>query len=154
MVMDRKSTSQNDALFFSGIIALLVSLTLIGFSLYLLPHMLWGMRYNVPTVSTSLPHFFSYEWGFSKSFSAWLGFFCFFIPGLIAGLIAQQIERKLESEKIRALTGGNSVENQEFLANKKSWRDSGMLAMQIFLVMLGIFIIVRVLEWLVSSTPS
>ena len=90
-------SKRHNTFFVCGIICLILSMGLLLFALYLLPFFIFGWVYNVPGIITiSLAYL--HDAGYGSAWSGFLAWCLFAVPGLIFGVLAYSLNRKLDQE--------------------------------------------------------
>lgn len=147
--MDRRSERETERGFLIAVIALLIAMAFIGFALYILPNLLWDWHYDVPEFVADWVYNFQNQFGLTQAGAGLLFFSIFFIPGLISGIIVYFIFSRIERLKLSE----TAPESSKKLSSNESWKESLGLMGQLLLLALLIFIIMRVLDWLIASPP-
>lgn len=133
-----------------GIVSLLACLSLLLFSLYILPYLIWGDFYDVPEFIVILIAFLQ-ERKYSASSSHWIVWLLFFLPALILGYISYYISNFIDDElldiKKPEVTERDNYEQQRLQRIER--RESVNLSLKIlglmFLIVLAIFLIQLIL---------
>ncbi|MBA4697189.1 MAG: hypothetical protein H2069_07370 [Legionella sp.] len=86
--MESDRYQKNSKLFIIGIISLLFSLSLLAFSLYILPYLLWDLFYRVPAFVLNWREGIKNFYEISELGAAWIVFLIFIIPAVFFGYIS------------------------------------------------------------------
>lgn len=149
--MDRRSERENERKFLIGLAALLIAMTFIGFALYISPYLLWDLHYDVPEFVPDWLYWLQQKGALTPGGAAWALFFIFFMPGLIAGLFVYVTFNRIEQQKF--LESSQETSHQQN-ASDTSWKESSKLLGQLLLLVAIIFLVARILEWLIASPVS
>lgn len=147
----QNQSNQNNKLFIFGIINLVISLSCILYSLYILPFLIWNLSYEVADTVLELIAYFEDTFYYSKALSRLLTWLVFFIPGVITGLLAWYASLKIEKRVLGAdletpESGEDTGINTERL--KRDMRESAGFGMKIvFLIfcVLGLFAVIQLI---------
>lgn len=151
MEPDRYKT--NNKLYISGIIFLIVALSLFSFSLYIVPFLLWELHYDVPEMITNLITLFEDKYEYSTVSSKLLVWIIFFIPSLITGYVAYYISNRLDNQIYRTETPERYEEKMPVSEEiSRQVRESAGLGLKIILLMIAIVIIVLLFEGFIRLT--
>ncbi|TAL60575.1 MAG: hypothetical protein EPN84_09270 [Legionella sp.] len=136
-------------LYIIGILSLLGCLSLLLFSLYILPYMVWGDYYDVPEFVVSLIAFFE-DLKYSSASSHFIVWLLFFLPALICGLISYYVSNYIDDELFDIKPETPEKDNYEKQRLKRlERRESANLSLKIlglmFLIFLAIFLIQLIL---------
>lgn len=147
MEQDRYEVSHK--LFITGMICLVLSLSLVLFGFYILPAVLFGWLYDIPAFIFTLIDWLRTDLEFSEMASDWLVLALFFIPGIIAGFIAYYASNKIDNTIY-----GIGVESEEEIIEERKqkggWGGTTMTLKVIFLLLIA-FLVVTLFEWLLTS---
>ena len=94
-------------LFFWSVFCLVLSCCLIGFSIFIFPHVFWGLNYAVPSILYSLAQWYRFYYHLSGIGLGLALFLPFFIIGLVFAYIVKIIDSYMdkEAERLAALHG-------------------------------------------------
>lgn len=148
--MEQDRYQENHVLFIVGLISLLLCLGLLFFTLFMLPHLLFGWRYDVPEFISYVREWISSGFGLSSRqassvifvfFSIWV-----FVFGLVAYYASSRIDNKIYS--IGQFTKENTAKPSKKLS--QGMKES----LRFFLLVLGILIIAFAatfgFQWMIS----
>lgn len=134
-------------LFVMGIICLLASISLLLFSVYILPYLIWGLHYEMPGFIVDGVEYFRYVHKYSVAASSVILFMLFFIPGLIMGFIAYKIANLIDDE----LYGFKQPEEHQLMTPeiKQSIKESVGFGVRILMAIVVVLILFIFAEWLI-----
>lgn len=146
--MEEDRFEHNHLLFIVCMLSLITSLSLLGFSLYLLPHAFWGFNYALPEFVFSWEEYLTDDYGLNPmGAKRWL-FLFFFISGLITGLVAYFTSNKIENELVE-LQEKKEYEDKE--AKEEASEQLFLFGVKLVLLISFIIFLVSFLEWLITS---
>ena len=87
-------------MFIIAIICMCLSIVLLGFSLYIFPHLFFNWNYDVPNLLRDLSAWYQYQYNMSYSKVPWAIFLPFFIIGIVFALITKYLNNVLEKDDI------------------------------------------------------
>ena len=136
-------------LYILGLISLLFCLSLLFFSLYISPFLIWKLDYQVPDLVTALITFFEESYEFSEIKSRWIVGLLFFIPGLITGYISYYVSNAIDNEiyKSDLTTTENEAEKQHHSAEaQKNIKESVTVGFEIIFLMMMVLVILALIQ--------
>ncbi len=147
--MEPDRYQKNHKLYIFGMLCLLVSLSLLFFTVYLFPHLIFGWRYDVPEFITFWREWIMSSYGVSTHYASRLIFLFFFVGVLLFGLGAYFGSTRIDNE----IYGINQEHAPERIKKTRDLSES----FQFFLKALGIIVLFYfstiVFEWLISAPP-
>lgn len=155
--MEQDRFAANNKLYIIGLIALLLTLFLFFFSIYILPYLIWSLNYDVPDFVSSMVAYFEDDLRYTPLNSKILTWLIFFVPGFITGYISYYISNNIDN-KILGTKKSPEPElteletRQSKIINDTQSRDSYMLAGRIIILMIVIVAVILLLEQLVLLT--
>jgi len=145
--MEQDRFGQNNKLYITGIICLVISLGLFFFSLYILPYFLWELNYGVPSFIIDMLAMFQDDYLYTVSGSKWIVWMIFFIPSLITGFISYLISNYIDN-KIYGIKSNESGEKLTAEEIQKQIKESASLGGQILALMVVIVVIILFIQYL------
>lgn len=147
-MMDRARTQRNEMYYMIGIICLCVSLGLFALSLYILPNLAFGWRYEMPEFVSMWRALLQERYHFGEKASEWLIFFVFFFPAILFAIVADIFSNRIEKQWNRTDSGNSSQA-------MKSTRDgeSNRLIIKIIGIIILVFITAQFFQWMISTSP-
>ena len=151
--MESDRYKQNHFAYISGLICLFLSIGLFAFSLFLLPHLFFSLQYNVPFFIIHLSTILQEKYTISSSGVAWV--ICFFLdfPAVIlfviADVLSNRIDKKIYGIQQTKMTSSTS-EQLSTVGNESP----GKLIVRIVLLILIVFIVAQLFNWVVSTNNS
>jgi hypothetical protein len=124
----------NKPMYILGVITLLIGAGLIFFALYLIPHFLWNIDYELPEWVMTEFYRMQQEWEWTPRWASWGVFLWFFIPGAVLLYISQYINKRLEAE----LESSLKLFLQSKAENKKIHRSFFWLLLMIILLIVAV----------------
>lgn len=144
---------QNRMLFIIGILCLIVSLSLITFSLYILPTMLWSWLYSTPEFLFIWRENLTETYGYTETSSGLIVFLIFFLPGAFAGLLSVLISNRIDKQALGLIVKEEDTSEPQSRVSQEIKESFGFGA-KIFLLSLGVILAVWLLNWLLSTNPA
>jgi len=89
---------QNHSLFIIGLLSLILCLTMLAISLYLLPHLLLGWRYDVPEFISHFRQWLTIQFALSAAGASKMIFFSFLSSAIGLGIIAYIASSRIENQ--------------------------------------------------------
>lgn len=140
---------KNHTLYIVGLISLVVGLTLFIFTLYMLPHLLFGWRYDIPSFIMDWREWIQFRYGIREVAAARLVLVLLFIVSVLCLLVAYFSSNNLDKELITS-----EVEEIEKPARiKESTKEELSLGLKILLIIISVFILAALFEWLIYTPP-
>lgn len=90
-----EDSKKNERLFIYNIICFTLFLGTSLLALYITPHMLWDLHYEVPSIVTMWRAYFENDYDYSTGEAKFLVWCLFAAPGLIFGLLSYYFTQKL-----------------------------------------------------------
>ena len=143
--MEEDRYQKNHLLFIISLVSLLISLVLFAFTLYMLPHLLFGWRYDAPEFIPFWTEWLQYQYNVSEAAASKLILFLFVLLSLIFGLITYFSSNRIENQ---IFSSGLSGTNKSPIF-KKSTREGVALGLKIFFIIIIIFVAASLLQWLI-----
>ena len=149
--MEYDRYQHNNKIFIIGLLCLLVSLSLLAFSIYILPYLLWNWTYNVPGFILDWRERLKEFYNFTDSGASWTIFLIFIIPAIICGYISQltsnYMDNQIEGVKPETTTPEPPIEV------KGDIQETIGFGLKIFLLIILVLVLVALLEWLIATPP-
>lgn len=136
-------------LYLLGIICLLICLSLLFYSLYLMPFLLWKLNYNVPELVTNTLAILEDKYGFSNGQSRGIIGLILFILILITGFISYYVSNSIDNEIYKsefALPEQETKIHTEEI--QKDIKESATLGFEIIVLMILVVVGLFLLQWL------
>lgn len=150
-MLEQDRYQYNKGLYITGMLCMLICISLLLFSFYCLPYLLWSLDYSVPAFVTFRQFRLTYLYNISDSMAGFLVFLILFIPSIIAGIIANlisnHIDRALLIEKTTARAASTKTANQ---TNTSTRMQSATFLSTVLIIMLIVLVILFAIEWLIS----
>lgn len=143
MTQDRYAV--NHSLYILGMFSLLACVMLVVFSLYILPHVVWGIVYDVPLFIIAWQNTLIEEqlWVFRDA--GWYIWSMFFIPGVCLGVVSYFISHKLEAGLKKPLADKSlHLAQEEQIEKKQSFE-----AWRVFLILSAVTLFFVLILWLI-----
>jgi hypothetical protein len=148
--MEADRYQKNHTLFIIGIFSLVIGLSLLAFSLYLLPHLLFGWRYNAPEFIMFWREWLQSQYGYMEPAASKLIFLFFFGLAAIFGFIAYFTSNRLESEIFS--TELEEIKAREPVKSTPVMTQEGLsLSLKIILIIIAVFIVSALIEWIIYT---
>lgn len=157
--MEQDRYQADKKLYLSGMLSLIFGLSLLVFSLYLLPHLIWKLTYDVPMFVNQMYYYLHSKLRLSDYNSQLIIFLIFFLSGfcftLYSYFASNKIENKIYKTELSPIEE-TSVEEEKKgfwlrLLNKLA-PDFGLL-MKLLMIIGLIFLAGYIIEWLMYIEP-
>ena len=148
--MEADRYQKNHKLFILGIFSLLIALSLFAFSLYLLPNLLFGWRYDTPEFIMFWKEWLLSQYDYTEPVAARLIFLFFFGIAFIFGVIAYFSSNRIDNQ---ILSKELKVPEEEESPDKttQNTREGLSLGLRILFIILIIFIIGTLFQWAIYN---
>jgi hypothetical protein len=94
--MEPDRYQNNHGLYITGMICFLISIILFLFSLYMLPHLLFGWRYDVPELITFIREWLVDNFAIATNYASWGILFVMLFFAAVFACVAQYATRQLD----------------------------------------------------------
>lgn len=146
--MEEDRYQKNHLLFIIGLLSLMISLVFIAFTLYLLPHLLFGWIYDAPEFVPFLIERFQSQYNMTEGGASKLILLIFFLLSLIFVAIAYFSSNRIEREIFKSeLTNTNKP-----VRFKKNTREGLTLGLKILFIIIIVFVVASLLQWIIYNT--
>ncbi len=149
--MSERSNRQNGLILAIGVVFIIIAVFVILFSLYLLPHLILKLRYDVPDWVTHSVLILTENWGLSNIQSALIIFSAIFFPGMIALLIASACSNKLSGSLNHQREEPESANSFRF---KRDMYLTTSIIFKVILVIIAVITFVEIIEHILYSPPA
>ncbi len=150
-IMEYDRYQHNKTLFIISIISLVAGLSLLIFSLFILPNLIWHLNYNVPSFIYIWSENLKQHYNFTDIGAHTIIFLIFFLPAILATFIAYLTSNSIENE----LYGLAKPEEDSPRKNvmKNSSKETLLVILQILILIVLIISGIYTLHWLISVPP-
>lgn len=142
--MEADRYQKNHKLFIVGIFSLLIGLSCLGFSLYMLPHLLFSWRYGSPEFIMFWKEWLQSDYGYTETIASKLIFvFLFgaaFIFLFIAYYSSSRLDRQILSKELEDTSGHVQPRNNNS-------REGLNLGLKILFIIILIFLVSALFQW-------
>lgn len=147
--MDKDRFDVNSKAFVISMVCLLLCLTLLAFSLYLLPYLIWNWNYDIPESIFIWHQWLKDQYNFSDSAVHFIIFLSFFIPAVITGYIAYRLSNEIDKEVLGLTTPETKIKTE---VAREQLNASMTLGFRLLIIILLIIAAVFLFEWLITRT--
>lgn len=148
MEEDRYRT--NNKLYIIGILSLLLSLSLLAFSLYILPHLLFGWRYDTPEFLMTLRTWLETSYNFTEVGAARFALTLFFLFTILFGIIAYITSNRVDDEIYEEeLEEGQPTQP---ITQRKDVSESISFSLKVFFIVMVVILVAILFELALRST--
>ncbi|MGQ3887738.1 hypothetical protein ACQUW5_01745 [Legionella sp. CNM-1927-20] len=148
--MEHDRYQHNKTLFIISIISLVAGLSLFLFALFILPNLIWKLNYNVPSFIYIWSEDLKQHYNFTDVGANTVVFLIFFLPAILATLIAYLTSNSIENELYGFTTTESDLRKK---AVKNSSREGLLVIVQILIFIVLVISGVYTLHWLLSVPP-
>lgn len=136
--------------FILGLLSLVLALTLFAFFLYLLPHTLFSWQYNVPEFILDWREWLEYKYNFTEPVASKYILFLFFGLAMIFTIIAYIASHLIDNQLLPHEMG----DMNKPVKFKKNGREALNLGLKIFVIIIIVFILGALFEWLIFDPAT
>lgn len=147
--MEQDRYHQNHTMYIVGILFLVLSMSLLAFTLYLLPALLLKWRYHIPEFVLQLKFWLQLKQGYSESAASWVIFLGLLSLGGGSAVVAYFASNTIENQ-IYGITQEAPKETEQTREEVK--KSISLLFKILFFVMLAL-IGLSFLEWMLATAP-
>ena len=148
--MDDLRQPKSEKLFILGLVSLILGFSLLIFSLYLAPNILFGWHYSIPEFYMNWSNWMQYTFNYSDEIASKMLLLVFFISSIVLVLIAYVISNIMDKQ----LQVPETVENLKPKKDKKISHEGLDLGLKLFFIIILVFILAAVFEWVIYNPPS
>ena len=141
--MEADRYQKNHKLFIVGIFSLVLGLSFLGFSLYMLPHLLFGWRYDIPGFIMFWREWLQSEYNYTEPGASKILFLFFFGFAAIFVVIAYLSSSRLDSQ----ILSGELQDTNKPVKLKAETREGLGLGLKIFFIIIVIFLVGALFQW-------
>ena len=145
VIMDDDYFQKNNKLFIIGLISLVMALAFLGITLYMLPNLLFGWRYNTPAFFMIWREWLQTQYGYTQAGASKIVLLLFFIPTTVFIVISYFSSRRIDSQTLYS----DLSSEIKFSQVRKQSREGVYLALKILFIMIFVFIVASLLQWLI-----
>lgn len=146
---------QSHTAFITGLIALVLTLALLGFSVYTMPYLVLNWRYEIPAFVVHMVAWLQMEYHFTPGGAAKMVFSLFaglcLMMALIAYLASNYFDDSIDESEPSVKTTDPAVAEDETPFYKQEWV---RLLVKMIVVIALVFMGVELFHWLISSQPT
>lgn len=143
--MEQDRYRQNHALYILGIFFLILSMILLVFSVFILPALLYGWQYDIPSFLAQWKYFLQLNYDFGNTSASCLICLAFLLPGLLSVAIAYVASNTIDNQ----IFGIIPEKNQ----GKFGIKNTATLILQITLTLILSYSGIVFLQWMISVSP-
>lgn len=93
-----EESKSNNKIFIVGVVCLVLSVSFLFFSLYIIPYLIWELHYDVPDFVAAAIVNVQDNYNYSGSTSKFIVWLLFLLPSLVMGLISYFISNRIDKE--------------------------------------------------------
>lgn len=148
--MEADRFKQNNILFITCMICLILSLSLFTVGFYILPYLIWGWNYSVPSFTLTWTEWLKDNYSLSQAKANAMVFFMLIIPAFITGIISYITSNRIENAILGISDEKLPQQNAVSHDLKESMSFTAKILVLIVLVVIGVLIV----EWIITvPTP-
>ena len=144
--MEPDRFKQNKVVFIVAMVCLLISLTLVTLSLYLLPYLFFNWTYAIPGFVPNLMEWLNVDYAIKGLSASFIVFMLLFVPGVIAGFIS-----KVASNSIENHIYGTEKTQQDHEHLKKEVKATFGFGFKLIIIIALSLLALLLFEWLIQS---
>lgn len=135
-------------LYVTGMFCLISSLSLLAFSFFILPFLIWSWDYDVPSFILLWQEWFVENYAISPARANALIFLIFFIPAILTGVISGYISNLIDNDIFNI----HPAETED--VPRRNTREMVGFGLKVFIIMALVIIAVFMVEWLIEVPPA
>ena len=144
--MEQDRYQKNHVLYIIGLISLVASLSLLALTLYIIPHILFGWTYDVPSYVSIWKEWLRVKFSMNVSTASQLIALILFLITLLFAGIAYFTSNRMDN-----LIFSTELENKEQLNRmKKSHREAVEIILKLLLIVLLVYMLAELFLWLIK----
>jgi len=147
--MDKDRYQQNPFMYVIGLISLLLSMVLLCLSVYVLPYLLFGWVYDIPSYIIEWQGYLERIYGMSETLSGWLISSVFLLPGVLAAYIAYFTSNQID-DIYHGIESKNKAKGEIL---KREIKDTTNILSKIIIIVILVVIVTEFIEWLLYIPP-
>ena len=136
--MEQDRYQKNHKLFIVGLLSLILGLSLVAFSLFILPNLFFGWHYDVPEFIANWVAWLQDAYELSSTAASKLTFFFFFLLGLFFAVIAYFSSNRIDNQIY-----SSELEISKPVESKKGSQGTLRLVLQILFIVWLVFIVAK-----------
>lgn len=145
--METDRYQQNHSLFILGLVSLLLSLSLLAFSCYNMPYLLFNWRYDVPEFIIMLHAWLVSTYSMTDHHASWVIVASLFSSSILFGIIAYIASNRIDN----AIYDIKQEEHTTSIHLTKDFKASAELFGKILLLVLLVVLVAIGLDWYLDS---
>jgi hypothetical protein len=147
--MEQDRYKQNHFLYIAGMFSLIISLGLFAFSLFLIPHLIFGWHYNVPDFLIDLIAMFENDYEMSTAKVKWLLFLVLDVPAVVLFIVADVLSNKIDNKIYKANRSATQSPTRK-MDGQSGLRESGVLFLRMTMIVIVVFAVAGFFQWTIS----
>jgi hypothetical protein len=149
--MEADRFKHNQKYYIIGIICLIIGLTLLAFSLYIFPYVVFNWHYSVPYIVPIFRNILQVNYNLTMSAAGWLIFLGLFFTAIIMVVIAEILSNKIDGEIHHIyIEEANSSQTESVDVGAE---ESSGLVFKIIMIIVLVFVASEFFQWALSTTP-
>jgi len=149
--MEPDRFAANHRMFIIGLVCLLSAWTLIIFSLYLLPHLIFGWHYHIPDFISAWRELFKAEFILGDRKAGWIIVWLFLLPGIICAIIAYRASNDIENQIYAPQNKLPPEESEHEGYGNSASKNKDFFAFKVLGLVLLVFIVLLSIHWIISK---
>ena len=146
-MMEPDRFQKNGKLFVIGMIALLICLMLLAFSVYIFPSLLLQWNYSVPSFIFNWREWIKETYDLTYSGASWIIFLILIILAFICGYISYWASNYIDNQ-IYGIKNGSKEETQTEV--RKDLQTTVSFGFKVLLLIVLVLLVVSLVEWLIA----
>ena len=148
--MDDLRHPKSETLFIIGLVSLISGFSLLLFSLYLVPNLLFGWHYSLPDFFMNWSNWMQYSFNYSDDGASKMLLLICFVVSIVLVLIAYLTSIMMDKQ----LYVQNNTDELQPKKDKKLSHEGLDLGLKLFVIIIFVFILAAVFEWIIYTPPS
>ncbi|OCH98541.1 hypothetical protein A8135_00415 [Legionella jamestowniensis] len=146
--MERSRFQQNSALFIIGIIALVMSIVLFVFSIYIIPFLFWDWIYDVPEFISIWREWLKEEYNFTHLGATWSILIMLLAPAFVCGYLSYLASNYIDNRIYNILP--EKVEGEMQGEIRRDLRETLLVIIKVLGAIILVLIIVSMVQWFLA----
>jgi hypothetical protein len=146
---------RNDKFFLLGLVSLAVSLFLFPLAIYILPQAYFGWTYHIPDFISNFNEYLQDAFGMTRRSASWTVFYSIFLMAIVFANIAYFAAMRTRHDIKKSIPHENVDEAVVRLRQaNQNRRETIFLVVKLVLIMVLVFSIAEIVQWVVAMSPS
>jgi hypothetical protein len=150
--MVQQNSKNGEFIFIIGMISLVFTMATCGFCAYILPYLLFGFVYDVPSFIINWQEQLIRGYTITRSVSAGIIFVSLLVPGILFGFLAYVCAKYLDP-----VVREDEISNMEqgrARRLKRDVKDTSKILLKLLIIVIMVIVAVEIIEWIIYIEPA